>query len=183
MNPQDLPGEIDPRSTIELLGYRTRKANPLQQVVQNVAASRPGAWLLQRTVHRLDRVFFRLSGGRMTIAGLVAGLPVVMLSTTGAKSGQKRTTPLVGIPIEDDLAVIGSNFGQDNTPGWVFNLESDPAAVISYRERWLDVHARVADDAEADAAFVHAAKVYPGYANYRDRANHRRIRVFLLSAR
>ncbi|MGI9624154.1 MAG: nitroreductase family deazaflavin-dependent oxidoreductase, partial [Acidimicrobiales bacterium] len=62
-----------------------------------------------------------MTGGKTTVPGLLAGLRVVMLTTTGAKSGEPRTMPLVGIPSDGDLAVIGSNFGQGPTPGWVYN--------------------------------------------------------------
>ncbi len=66
--------------------------------------------------------------------GLLAGLPVIMLTTTGAKSGLPRPMPLVGIPMGDDVAVIGSNYGQERTPGWVHNLLANPAATVDYHE-------------------------------------------------
>jgi deazaflavin-dependent oxidoreductase (nitroreductase family) len=62
----------------------------------------------------------------------------------------------------------------------VYNLEADPAATVSYRERSVDVTARPASDAEADRAFEIAATFYPGYGKYRARADHRKIRVFML---
>lgn len=119
----------------------------------------------------------------MTVPGLVAGLPVIMLTTTGAKSGRSRTMPLLGIPVDGDIAVIGSNFGQKRTPGWVHNLEADPTAVVAYRGVDVQVSGRLASDAEADEAFGAAATVYPGYGKYRLRASHRTIRVFVLSPR
>ena len=115
--------------------------------------------------------------------GLMAGLPVIMLTTTGAKSGEPRSMPLVGIPLGDDLAVIGSNYGQQRTPGWVYNLEADPTATVSYRDRAVEVTARAASDAETDEAFEIATSFYPGYGKYRARASHRTIRVFVLEPR
>jgi deazaflavin-dependent oxidoreductase (nitroreductase family) len=103
-----------------------------------------------------------------------------MLTTTGAKSGLPRPMPLVGIPMGDDLAVIGSNYGQERTPGWVHNLLANPAATVQYRDRSVEVSARPATDAEADEAFDIGARFYPGYATYRERASHRVIRVFVL---
>jgi deazaflavin-dependent oxidoreductase (nitroreductase family) len=143
-------------------------------------ASGPGAWVFQRTLYPIDKVLYRRSDGRLTVPGLMAGLPVIMLTTTGAKSGELRSMPLVGIPLGDDLAVIGSNYGQQRTPGWVYNLEADPAATVSYRDRSVEVTARAAGDAEADEAFRIAATFYPGYGKYRARASHRTIRVFVL---
>jgi hypothetical protein len=65
----------------------------------------------------------------------------------------------------------------------VFNLEADPHAIVAYRDRSVNVTARRADPRETDAAFDEGAKVYPGYASYRDRAAHRDIRVFVLEPR
>ena len=65
--------------------------------VQKVASSRPGAWLYARTLHHVDRVVFKLSGGRATVTSALGGLPVVLLTTTGAKSGLPRTLPLLCI--------------------------------------------------------------------------------------
>ncbi len=165
---------------LEALGYDVKAPNGAQRVMQRVASSRPGAWVFQRTLYPFDKALFRMTGGRVTVPSIVAGLPVIMLTTTGAKSGQPRTMPLLGVPIGGDLAVIGSNYGQRRTPGWVYNLEADPSATVAYRDQAVDVVARLADEAESDTAFDLAADVYPGYAKYRQRASHRTIRVFVL---
>ena len=104
----------------------------------------------------------------------------MMLTTTGAKTGKPRTMPLLGIPVGEDLAVIGSNYGQRNTPGWVYNLEADPSAIVAYRDRSVEVVARRADEAETDRIFALGHAFYSGYAKYRLRADHRIIRVFIL---
>lgn len=162
------------------LGYTVKPANRVQKLMQQIGSSRPGAWIFQRTLYAMDKVLFRLTKGRLTVPGLVAGLPVIMLTTTGAKSGEPRAMPLLGVPIDGALAVIGSNYGQAKTPGWVYNLEADPHATVSYRDRTVPVVARRASDEETDRAFELAADVYPGYAKYRVRADHREIRVFVL---
>lgn len=170
-------------TTVEALGYRSKQPNLVQRAMQQVAASGPGAWVFKRTLHPVDKVMFKATGGRVTVPGLVAGLPVLMVTTMGAKSGKPRTMPLLGIPMDGDVAIIGSNFGQKGTPGWVYNLEAEPSATVAYRGASVEVSARLASEAQADAAFAEAAKVYPGYARYRERASHRTIRVFILSAR
>lgn len=167
-------------SVHERLGLAIGGANPAQRVVQRVASSRPGAWMFQRTLYPFDKLLFRVSNGRVTVPGLLAGLPVIMLTTTGAKSGEPRTMPLLGIPIDDDLVVIGSNYGQERTPGWVYNLEADPSATVSYRSASVPVRARLASPEATDRAFEEASKVYPGYAKYRERAAHRTIKAFVL---
>ncbi len=165
---------------LDELQYTVKPTNAVQRVTQKVASSKPGAWVFQRTLYPVDKLVFRASKGRITVPGLLAGLPVIMLTTTGAKTGMQRTMPLLGVPIDGDLAVIGSNYGQHATPGWVYNLEANPAGSVTYRDRTVAVIARRADDAQTDRAFELAAEVYPGYAKYRDRASHRDIRVFLL---
>ena len=128
------------------LGFEVKPANALQRMIQAVGSSRPGAWLFSKTLYQPDKVLFKATGGRLTVPAFLAGLPVVMLTTTGAKTGQRRTMPLLGIPVGGDLAVIGSNYGQKNTPGWVYNLEADPSAAVGYRDRTVDVVARRADE-------------------------------------
>ena len=164
------------------LGYAPKKSNTIQRALQRVVASEPGAWLFSKFMHTIDKPLFRLSKGRVTLPSLLAGLPVVMFTTTGRTSGALRTTPLLAIPVGDDLAVIGSTFGQGATPGWVHHLEAAPTATIAYRDAVIDVRARRANDAEADAIFGEASKIYPGYAKYRRRAAHREIRVFVLES-
>jgi deazaflavin-dependent oxidoreductase (nitroreductase family) len=166
---------------LDELGYTITPANGAQRLTQKFAASGPGAWLFQKVLYPIDKALYKATDGRFTAPGVLAGLPVIMLTTTGAKSGMNRTMPLVGIPLGDDLAVIGSNYGQKPTPGWVYNLESDPTATVTYRDRSVGVTARAASDAEADEAFAVGATFYPGYGKYRDRAGHRRIRVFVLA--
>ena len=106
-----------------------------------------------------------------------------LLTTTGAKSGQKRTMPLLGIPVDGELAVIGSNFGQTPTPGWVHNLRAKPEASVQWRSATVDVTARPATADETERAFEAATKIYRDFPEYRKRASHREIQVFILEPR
>ena len=164
------------------LGYEPGETNVVQRGLQHVVASPPGAWLFSKFMYAVDKPLFRVSGGKYTLPSVLAGLPVVMVTTTGRRSGDARTTPLLAIPSGHDLAIIGSNFGQEHTPGWVYNLEALPEATIQYGEACVEVTARRADDTETDATFAAAAQIYPGYAKYRERADHREIRVYVLEA-
>ena len=107
------------------------EANLIQQVLRRFAASGPGSWLFARIMHRIDRPFHRLTRGRCTSASFVSGLPVVMLTTTGAKTGQPRTVPVLGIPVQGSVAIIASNFGQHRHPAWYHNLRADPGAGVA----------------------------------------------------
>ena len=164
------------------IGYEIKPSNAAQRGMQKVASSRPGAWAFSKGLHHADRWLFRVSSGRLTVPGIVAGLPVLMVTTTGAKSGRQRTMPLIAVPVADDLAIIGTNFGQTNTPGWVYNLEADQNGSVAYRDRDTPFIARRATADEADQALTAAARVYPGYDKYRERISGREVKVFVLQA-
>jgi len=148
--------------------------------VQAVGATRPGAWTFARLLPPIDRALHRATSGRATAPELLAGLPVVMVTTTGRRSGQPRTTPLIPVTIDDDLVLIGTNFGGPSTPSWVHNLEADPNATVEHRDRRVTVVARPATDAERDTAWTTGSAVYRGFAEYRRRVTDRTIRVFVL---
>ncbi len=165
---------------IDQLGYRIPEANRLQRLVWKVSSSRPGAWLFAKTLHHIDRVVLRLSRQRVTVPGVLAGLPVITLATTGARTGHRREVPLVGVPSGDHLAVIGTRFGQARTPGWYFNLRAEPRAEIGYRGQTLPVVAREADGDEREAAWERGCQIYAGYQAYARRLDHRQIHVMVL---
>ena len=75
---------------------------------------------------RIDRGMFRLSRGRTTFSAWISGLPIIMLTTTGARSGQPRTLPVLALPEGDRLVLIASNFGLPSNPGWYHNLRAQP---------------------------------------------------------
>ena len=164
----------------QALGYEMTPSNGAQRSIQRIAATRPGGWVVAKLQPPLDKALFTKTGGTATAASLLSGLPVIMLATTGAKSGTARTTPIFGIPLGDDLAIVGSNYGRESAPGWVYNLMADPAATVTYGDRTVEVVARLADDRETDQVFTRAADIYPGYTEYRSRAAHRQIKVFVL---
>jgi deazaflavin-dependent oxidoreductase (nitroreductase family) len=163
------------------LGYRVPVANRFQRLVWKVSSSRPGAWLFAKTLHHIDRILLRLSRQRATVPGVLAGLPVITLATTGARTGQRREVPLVGVPSGDEIAVIGTRFGQARTPGWYFNLRAEPRAEVGYRGRTVSVVAREADGDEREAVWAHGCEIYAGYQAYARRIDHRQIHVMILA--
>lgn len=164
------------------IGFVPPTANVLQRALQRVAAIPSWSPVLSRLVTPLDRVLDRVSGGKLTAsAGLVA-FPTILLSTTGALSGELRTTPLVAVPVRDDLALIGSNGGSGRIPSWVFNLRANPEARIGYAGRTVAVVATEAGRDEYEEAFVAATRIYAGFAGYRERADYT-IPVFMLRAK
>jgi deazaflavin-dependent oxidoreductase (nitroreductase family) len=165
------------------LDYRHRPDNVLRKGVKAFGATRPGAWLFAHLLRHLDDLIGRVSRGRTSAPQLLAGLAVLDLTTTGRRSGQPRTSHLIGFPLGGSIALLGTNFGQESTPAWVFNLEADPQATVAYRGRSLPVVARPATEAELEQVVADAARHYVGYAKYRERiGTSRRLRVFLLDA-
>jgi hypothetical protein len=144
---------------------RYEEANPFFRFMRWQAATAPMAWFWARTLHHMDRIVFRLTRGRYTFASLLTGLPVVMLTMTGARGGKKRTVPVLGLPDGDRVAVIASNFGQRRHPAWYFNLRANPEAEGEERER----------------LWRRGLGIYPGRIGYEERAGGRRIPVIVLS--
>lgn len=156
------------------------QANILQRVLRRVAASGPGSWLFARVLHHIDRPVHRLTRGRATFASLLAGMPVVMLTTTGAKTGEPRTVPVLGIPTGATVAIIASNYGQRRHPGWYHNLRAHPDAEVEIRGERRRVLAVEADDERRAQIWQQGLRIYPGFGQYERRAAHRRITVFVL---
>ncbi len=157
------------------------KTNWLQKAVQRVAATTWGARLLIPTAHNADRLVLRLSGGRTTAVGLLAGLPLVTLTTIGAKSGQMRSVPLVGIPDGEKLVLVASNFGQAHHPAWYHNLIKYPQATITMNGQTADYAARAAEGEEYDRYWRQSVNLYAGYAAYKTRSGGRRIPILVLT--
>jgi deazaflavin-dependent oxidoreductase (nitroreductase family) len=150
----------------------------LQKMIQRLAASRIGSWILLRVLPPIDRVVFRLSGNRHTLVSLLAGLPTLLLVSKGAKSGLPRTTPLVGIPRGEGYILIGSNFGQTHHPAWVYNLRAHPSASLALNGVKREYVAREVCSEERAACWQEAVSFYAGYEAYRLRAG-REIAVFV----
>jgi deazaflavin-dependent oxidoreductase (nitroreductase family) len=164
------------------LGIESGRRSFLGAAIRWFANTEPGNWLSSRILRHLDRALLRASFGRYTISTHLAGVPTLFLTTTGARSGRPRTVQLIAVPAGDDLAVIGSDFGGRKHPGWVHNLDADPRATASYRDRSVEVTAQELTGPEADAVWARGRTLNPGFADYPRRAAGRRIRVFRLSA-
>ncbi|UCG24782.1 MAG: nitroreductase family deazaflavin-dependent oxidoreductase [Chloroflexota bacterium] len=102
--------------------------------IRTIASSQPGAWFLARTLHHFDRIVLELTRGKTTLSAILAGVPIVHVTTIGAKSGLPRTLPLLCIrdnANSDSFALIASNYGQRRTPAWYYNLKTNPRAQCS----------------------------------------------------
>ena len=131
-----------------------------------------------RLMGRSHRSLYRLSAGRLL--NRVAGMPVLLLTTTGRRSGRSRTTPLTYFDVGDELAIVGSNGGEDSPPRWLLNLKADPHAAITIGRRTEAVTARIASDEERARLWPVITGTHPGYAAY-ERRTTRPIPVVLLA--
>jgi deazaflavin-dependent oxidoreductase (nitroreductase family) len=163
--------------------FAYERANAIQRAMRRLAASGPGSWFFARVLHRVDRPVFRLTRGRATVGSLVSGLPVVMLTTTGARTGRPRTVPLLGLPTADGLAVIGSNWGREGAPAWDRNLRADPEASIAIGREHRRVRAVEAEGERRERIWRAGLVMYPGWSQYERRAAGRRFRIYVLEDR
>ena len=107
-------------------------------------------------------------------------MPVLLLTTTGRRSGKARTTPLTFFRDGADLVVIASNGGADRPPDWSLNLRQTPRAVVEIGTDALVVTARAASEQERERLWAVVTATYAGYARYQERTR-RRIPVVLLT--
>lgn len=158
------------------------RANAFQRAMRRLAASGPGSRVFAGLLHRIDRPVHRLTGGRATAGSLVSGLPVVMLTTTGARTGRPRTVPVLALPTPDGLAVIASNWGRERPPAWALNLDARPAATLTIGRQTRRVLAVRADGDVRARIWREGLLMYPGWAQYERRAGERRIEVYVLAS-
>jgi len=150
------------------VAYSFADAAQFQRGIRRLAATAPVAWLFARTLHHLDRAVFRLSGRKRTFVG-AARLPVLMLTTTGAKTGRRRTSPVLAFPDGDAFFLIATNYGQGHHPGWVHNLRQNPRASVTFEGLTRQMTARELTGDERERVFERGLTIYPGFGAYRKR--------------
>jgi deazaflavin-dependent oxidoreductase (nitroreductase family) len=123
---------------------------------------------------------FRANGGE--VGGPFAGAPMLLLTTTGAKSGQRRTTPLVYLPDGDRFIVIASKGGAPAHPAWYHNLAAHPETTIEVGTESIPVTALVVTGEERDKLYARQAELRPAFAEYQTKTT-RRIPVVALQRR
>jgi deazaflavin-dependent oxidoreductase (nitroreductase family) len=123
---------------------------------------------------------FHANGG--TVGGPFAGAPMLLLTTTGAKSGTLRTTPLVYLPDGDRLVVIASKGGAPKHPAWYHNLVAHPDVTVEVGSETLPVRAAVLSGEERDRLYARQAGLRPAFAEYQAKTT-RRIPVVALERR
>jgi deazaflavin-dependent oxidoreductase (nitroreductase family) len=121
---------------------------------------------------------FRASGGQVN--GRFAGEPLLLLNTTGARSGLLRTNPLLYSTVGQDYAIIASKGGAPSHPDWYYNLVADPEATVEIGRQTIPVNAREVNGDERDALFAAQAVRFPFFNDYQAGVE-RTIPVFVLT--
>ncbi len=129
-----------------------------------------------------DRVIaeFRANQGR--VGGQFEGAPLLLLHSTGAKSGQERVSPMMYQAVGEEFAVFASKAGADTNPDWYHNLVAHPEARVEVGTETFDVMARVLDAEEREPVWEAQKVRYTGFADYETKTN-RVIPVVMLARR
>lgn len=136
-------------------------------------------------------VLRRLMGGHATVYRATHGLvghhvpglpPMLLLDHVGARSGQRRTAPLVYVRDGDDVVIVASKGGYPKHPAWFHNLRANPDTIVQIGGERRAVHARVASAEEHQRLWPKAVETYGGYADYQRRTE-RQIPLVVLERR
>jgi len=156
-----------------------RRPNPFQKLLHRFVMLRPVSAFFAPRVHQIDKAILKLTKGQYT-ASEILGWNIVQLTSIGAKTGQARSMPLVGLFDSEKIALVASSFGRAHNPDWYYNLKAYPECDIEFHghsgkyvahEIWGEEYARY---------WQLALSYYAGYEKYRQRAAHRHIPVMVL---
>jgi deazaflavin-dependent oxidoreductase (nitroreductase family) len=150
----------------ETIGWRAGmgRYNPGPYSVPKVEDEAVAMNALVKFSMRMQIALFRLTKGRAL--STLRGMPVLLLTTVGRKTGKRRTTPLMYIRDGDSYVVTASNSGSDKHPGWFHNLRASPQAQIEVPGMRLDVAASIATQAERDRLWPQLVAKAPFYDAY-----------------
>ena len=151
------------------------------RLMQKVSSTRTFARIAPHVIPAMDRTVHRLTRGKVILSAQM--LPGVILTSTGARSGQARRSPLACMPEADGTWIlIGSNFGRPGPPAWTANLLAHPDAGISWKGTDIPVTAHLLTGEERAAVWKRLLVFWPPYATYQARVE-REIRVFRIERR
>jgi deazaflavin-dependent oxidoreductase (nitroreductase family) len=150
-----------------------RRMSFYERSMETFARTPVGNWYVRKIAPRIDPPLLRLTGGRVSS---VYPSPVLLLTTTGAKSGQPRTLPLLYLVDGDGLVLIASNYGKPIHPAWYRNLVANPKVdVLAGKHSGTYTASEILDPGERDRVWDLALDQYAGYADYEARASDRTI--------
>jgi len=133
----------------------------------------------KRVIPRSDLALQRITRGRLSLTTAV-GMPLLLLETTGRRTGQPRVTPLTYATQGTDFLVVGSNWGRPRQPAWALNLRAKPEAVVSLRGTRIPVTARTLERAERAEVWPLLLAVWPAYDDYVERVRVHALREIMV---
>ncbi len=146
-------------------------------------ANKRGIYMGRRST-KLHVALYRRSGGR--VGNHVPGWPearILLLDHIGAKSGAKRTSPVMYHEDDNAIAVAASKAGQPTHPAWLHNLIANPETTIQIGSVVREIRARIATDEERDRLWSKFVAFYPGYEFFQSNAKGRKIPIVILNPR
>ncbi len=150
------------------------RLSAVRRVLVATVGSRPGAAIASRVLPPVDRWVWRASRRQRTLSSLLSGTPIVLLSTTGTRTGRTRTVPLIGLDDGDDVVVVASSFTDSRDPAWLLNLRSTPQATLARAARsWPVVPVELDEGPERERLWAQAVATYPPWADYQRRSPRR----------
>ena len=159
---------------------RQRPVSRIYRAGERFAQTKAGGWLYVNVANRLDRIVLPLSRGRFSVTGPTSFAPVGLLEHTGAKSGQRRRTPLTYLADGDNVVLTASKAGSPKHPAWYHNLKAHPEVTFYNRRGKIDYVAREATGSERDRLWAEVNELYRGYETYQGRTGGRRIPIMVL---
>ena len=161
-----------------------QKYSAFHKFTQKVGSTRIGVWFASRILPYFDRVLLKRTNGRTTLTTILTGIPVVQLTSIGAKSGLPRVHSLFGVYRESDsdvFAFIGTNFGRKQYPAWYYNLKENPVATCSIKGQVGEYEAHEATGEEYERFWQAAQAAYVGFPNYKQRVGERDIPIMVMT--
>jgi deazaflavin-dependent oxidoreductase (nitroreductase family) len=149
-----------------------------ERIFEPLAQTKAGAWLAINVANRIDRVLLPLSRGRISISG--PGIPVGRLTSTGAKSGKTRHTPLLYLADGDRVVLVASKGGSPKHPAWYHNVRANPDVRFLSKRGQRSYRAHEAEGDEHERMWQKVNDLYAGYETYQGRTGGRRIPVIVL---
>jgi deazaflavin-dependent oxidoreductase (nitroreductase family) len=145
-----------------------KRRNPVQRALRWMAKGRLGGWMALNVANRIDPYLMRASRGLIKVP---SGVPTVLLTHTGAKSGKKRVTPLAYFTDGGNVVLIASQTGKPKHPAWYHNVKANPEVELWSGGRGGIYRAGEAEGRERDRLWQLATVMYPGYDEYQERAD------------